>query len=102
MRSYLQRITAAGFAAGVITSAPVAHADAGSYLQDLTNYGLTVNNAEGAVNDGYKVCAIWAEHRASLADIVTALQYDNPGLSRRDADLEVRAAFNNLCPEASR
>jgi hypothetical protein len=86
--------------AGGLALAPTASADAGSYLQDLRNYGLNVSDEAGAVADGQMVCQMWGDgrHGALLPDIVNALQNKNPGLARHDADLAVRAALQNLCP----
>lgn len=93
-------ITATTLLLFVMNAPGSANASPDSYVNDLRSSGINVDNPAGAIADGYKVCEIWNSHRVGLSAIVPALQHDNPGLNHHDADLEIRAAFHDLCPEA--
>jgi hypothetical protein len=73
-------VAASAALAASLLLAPAASADAGTYLQDLSNYGITVNNPDGAVHDGIVVCQTFGH--VALADVVDALQRNNPGLKK--------------------
>ena len=88
-------VVLASFSA-VIGLAVPAHADAGSYLAELDQAGVSHGNPTDATNAGLSICQR-LEKGDSFDTVITS--ETAAGYSGHDAGFVVAAAVKNLCPD---
>ncbi|HTQ17886.1 DUF732 domain-containing protein [Mycobacterium sp.] len=75
--------------------APTANANGNSYLAELSQHGIIINNPAGLIADGYSACGAWRSGGFNAA--TAAVRAHNPRLTDYDVGYVVGAAIKNLC-----
>jgi hypothetical protein len=94
----MKRILAALLAlpSAALVLAPAANANSNSYLAELSQHGIIINNPAGLIADGYSACGAWRSGGGFPA-ATDAVRAHNPRLSNYDVGFVVGAAVKNLC-----
>jgi hypothetical protein len=73
-----------------------ASASANTFLSELSQQGIILDNPAGVIEDGNNICGALA-NGYTVEEVIAATKHDNPGLTWYDAGFEVGAAVRHLC-----